>query len=83
MLGDVGDHDADDLGAVDDIDDEGCGDCADEGTTLDGPGTLFRALLAVEPAAPAFASALWRGVAASHSLDHLADSLTQLPPEPR
>lgn len=77
MSGDTG------TDAVGGFEDESCDDCADEGTTLNGPGALLRALLAVEPAAPAFTSALWRGLAGSHSLDHLADSLTHLPPESR
>ena len=63
-------------------DDDGCSDCADEGVVLDGPATLFRALIDIEPALPAFKSALWRGLVEGGSLGHRADSLAGLTPEP-
>jgi hypothetical protein len=67
---------------ADDIaDDDDC-DCADEGLVLDGPATLFRALIEIEPALPAFKSALWRGLAGGRALDHRADSLDGLAPKP-
>jgi hypothetical protein len=61
--------------------DDGCSDCADEGTVLDGPATLLRALIEIEPAQPAFKSAIWRGLVASGALYHRADSLAGLAPE--
>ena len=63
-------------------DDDDCDDCADEGVVLDGPAALLRALLDVEPALPAFTSALWRGVVGGGALSHRADSLAGLAPEP-
>ena len=62
-------------------DEEDCSDCADEGTVLDGPATLLRALLDIEPALPAFKSALWRGLVGSRALHHRADSLAGLAPQ--
>lgn len=62
-------------------DDDACSDCADEGTVLDGPATLLRALIDVEPSLPAFKSALWRGLAVGGALYHRADSLAGLAPE--
>ena len=64
-------------------DDDDCSDCADEGMVLDGPATLLRALLEIEPALPAFKSALWRGLVGGRALYHRADSLAGLSPEPR
>ncbi len=64
------------------VDDDTCADCADEGVVLDGPAALFRALLDVEPALPAFKSALWRGLVGGGALYHRADSLAGLTPEP-
>jgi hypothetical protein len=64
-------------------DDDACSDCADEGVVLDGPATLLRALIDIEPALPAFKSALWRGLVASGALGHRADSLDGLSPESR
>ena len=61
-------------------DDDDCSDCADEGTVLDGPATLLRALIDIEPALPAFKSALWRGLVGGGALDHRADSLAGLTP---
>ncbi len=63
------------------IDDDDVTDCADEGVVLDGPATLLRALIDVEPSLPAFSSALWRGIAGSGALNHRADSLSGLTPE--
>ncbi len=62
-------------------DDDDVTDCADEGVVLDGPATLFRALIDIEPSLPAFKSALWRGIAESGALNHRADSLSGLTPE--
>ncbi len=64
-------------------DDEECVDCADEGVVLDGPAALFRALIEAEPAAPAFKSALWRGLVGGGALDHRADTLAGLSPQSR
>ena len=64
-------------------DDDNCSDCADEGVVLDGPATLLRALIDIEPALPAFKSALWRGLVAGGALYHRADSLDGLSPEAR
>jgi hypothetical protein len=64
-------------------DDDDCSDCADEGTVLDGPATLLRALIDIEPSLPAFKSALWRGLVGGGALDHRADSLAGLAPQPR
>ena len=61
-------------------DDDDCSDCADEGTVLDGPATLLRALIDIEPALPAFKSALWRGLVGGGALYHRADSLAGLTP---
>jgi hypothetical protein len=61
--------------------DDDCSDCADEGTVLDGPASLLRALIDVEPSPPIFTSALWRGLADVGSLDHRADTLDGLPPQ--
>ncbi len=58
-------------------------DCADEGVVLDGPATLLRALIDVEPSLPSFTSALWRGLIGGGALYHRADSLAGLAPEPR
>ena len=58
-------------------------DCADEGLVLDGPAALLRALIDIEPSLPSFKSALWRGLIDGRALDHRADSLAGLPPEPR
>lgn len=63
-------------------DDDNCDDCADEGVVLDGPATLLRQLIDVEPALPAFKSALWRGIAGFGALNHRAESLSGLTPEP-
>ena len=63
-------------------DDEYCCDCADEGVVLDGPARLLRALIDIEPALPAFKSALWRGLVGGSALGHRADSLAGLSPEP-
>lgn len=63
-------------------DDDSCTDCADEGVVLDGPATLLRALIDIEPALPAFTSALWRGLVVGGALNHRADSLAGLSPEP-
>jgi hypothetical protein len=63
--------------------DDSCSDCADEGMVLDGPGALLRALIDVEPALPAFKSALWRGLVVGGALYHRADSLAGLSPESR
>ncbi len=65
------------------LEDDACSDCADEGMVLDGPATLLRALIDVEPALPAFKSALWRGLVGGRALYHRADSLAGLSPEPR
>ncbi len=62
-------------------DDDDVADCADEGVVLDGPATLLRALIDIEPSVPAFTSALWRGLAGSGALNHRADSLAGLMPE--
>lgn len=62
-------------------DDDACSDCADEGVVLDGPATLLRALIDIEPALPAFKSALWRGLVAGGALGHRADSLAGLSPK--
>ncbi len=62
-------------------DDDDCSDCADEGMVLDGPATLLRALLEIEPALPAFKSALWRGLVGNGALNHRADSLAGLAPQ--
>ncbi|MCC7053149.1 MAG: hypothetical protein IT355_07755 [Gemmatimonadaceae bacterium] len=67
---------ADDL-----LDEDGCSDCADEGVVLDGPATLLRALIDVEPSLPAFTSALWRGLVGGGALEHRANSLAVLSPE--
>jgi hypothetical protein len=64
-------------------DDDNCSDCADEGMVLDGPATLFRALIAVEPSQPVFTSALWRGLVDGGALYHRAESLAGLTPQPR
>jgi hypothetical protein len=63
------------------FDDDACSDCADEGMTLDGPATLLRALIEVEPTLPAFRSALWRGLVGGGALYHRAESLAGLSPE--
>lgn len=63
-------------------DDDYDGDCADEGTVLDGPGALLRAILEVEPSQPGFTSALWRGLVNDGALYHRADSLDGLVPKP-
>jgi hypothetical protein len=65
------------------VEDDACVDCADEGMVLDGPGALLRALIDVEPALPAFKSALWRGLVGGGALYHRADSLAGLTPESR
>jgi hypothetical protein len=57
-------------------------DCADEGVVLDGPAALLRQLIDIEPAQPAFNSALWRGVVSLGSLNHRAESLPGFSPEP-
>lgn len=67
---------------VDPIPDDECDDCADEGLVLDGPATLLRALLAVEPAQPSFSSALWRGLATGTALHHRAEALDGITPQP-
>lgn len=69
--------------ADENADDDSCSDCADEGLVIDGPAALFRALIDVEPAPPAFKSALWRGLVGGRALDHRADSLAGLAPEAR
>ncbi len=63
--------------------DDNCSDCADEGMVLDGPATLFRALIDIEPAQQTFTSALWRGLIDGGALYHRADSLAGLSPQPR
>ena len=63
------------------LDDDTFDDCADEGVVLDGPATFLRQLIDIEPAAPAFKSALWRGVAAFGALNHRAEALAGLTPE--
>ena len=63
-------------------DDESYDDCADEGMVLDGPATLLRALIDAEPAMPEVKSARWRGLLDRGSLNHRADSLAGLSPEP-
>ena len=65
----------------DNLDDDACSDCADEGTVLDGPATLLRALINVEPALPTFTSALWRGLVDGGALDHRANTLADLTPK--
>lgn len=64
------------------FEDDNFDDCADEGVVLDGPASLLRQLIDVEPALPAFKSALWRGVAGFGALNHRAESLAGLAPEP-
>ncbi len=64
------------------VDDDNFDDCADEGVVLDGPASLLRQLIDAEPSPPAFTSALWRGVVDVGALNHRAESLTSLPPEP-
>ena len=64
------------------VDDDTFDDCADDGVVLDGPATLLRQLIDIEPAPPAFKSALWRGVAAFGALNHRAEALAGLTPEP-
>lgn len=64
------------------VDDDNFDDCADEGVVLDGPAALLRQLIEIEPALPAFKSALWRGVVGVGALNHRAESLTSLSPEP-
>ncbi len=64
------------------FDDDAVADCADEGVVLDGPASLLKALIDIEPSPPAFKSALWRGVAGSGAVNHRADSLRGLSPEP-
>lgn len=64
------------------LDEEAVADCADEGVVLDGPATLLRALIDIEPSLPDFTSALWRGLAGSRTLNHRADSLAGLSPKP-
>lgn len=64
------------------LEEEEIADCADEGMVLDGPATILRALIDIEPSRPDFTSALWRGVAGSRALNHRADSLAGLSPEP-
>ncbi len=64
------------------VDDDNFDDCADEGVVLDGPAALLRQLIEIEPALPAFKSALWRGVVDAGALNHRAESLTSLSPEP-
>lgn len=63
-------------------DDDAYDDCADEGLVLNGPATLLRALIDAEPALPEVKSALWRGLLDCGSLNHRADSLAGLSPEP-
>ncbi len=63
-------------------DDDAYDDCVDEGAVMDGPATLLRALIDVEPALPDVKSALWRGLLHCSSLNHRADSLAGLSPEP-
>jgi hypothetical protein len=43
---------------------------------------LLRQLIDIEPAPPAFTSALWRGVMAFGALNHRAETLAGLTPEP-
>ena len=64
------------------IEDDNFDDCADEGVVLDGPASLLRQLIDAEPCPPAFTSALWRGVVDAGALNHRAEALTSLPPEP-
>ena len=64
------------------VDDDTFDDCADEGVVLDGPATLLRQLIDIEPAPPAFTSALWRGVVTFGALNHRAEALAGLTPEP-
>ena len=61
-------------------DDDSWDDCADEGVVLAGPASLLRALLDVEPALPAFSSALWRGLISGPALDHRAEALHNVTP---
>ena len=68
--------------ADDDALEDALEDCADEGLVLDGPATLLRALIDAEPSLPSFTSALWRGLIGGGALDHRADSLAGLTPEP-
>ena len=68
--------------ADDDALEESCEDCADEGVVLDAPAALLRALIDVEPSPPSFKSAVWRGLIGGGALDHRADSLADLTPEP-
>ena len=63
-------------------DDDAYDDCADEGVVLNEPATLLRALIDAEPALPEVKSALWRGLLDCGSLNHRADSLAGLSPEP-
>jgi hypothetical protein len=58
-----------------------CCDCADEGVVLDGPASLFRALIDAEPAPRDFSSALWRGLVPGSALDHRADTVASVPPK--
>ncbi len=68
--------------AEDLLEDDDYLDCADEGLVLDGPAQLLRAILDAEPSLPGFTSALWRGIVGCGALEHRADSLAGLGPEP-
>ena len=63
-------------------DEDAYDDCVDEGIVLGEPAALLRALIEVEPSLPTFTSAIWRGVVNGVSLNHRADSLAGLTPEP-
>ena len=67
--------------ADDDLDEDGYSDCVDEGLTMDGPASLLRKLIDVEPSQPAFTSALWRGLVGGGALDHRAETLDGLSPD--
>lgn len=67
--------------ADDGFDDDNYSDCADEGMAMDGPASLLRRLIEIEPSQPGFTSALWRGLVGGGALDHRADSLDGLSPD--
>ena len=70
-----------DSSLLDAFEEDGYTDCADEGVVLDGPATLLRALIDVEPSLPSFKSALWRGLVGGGALEHRANTLAGLTPE--